>query len=159
MPATPYMPDSARAAMPQSALQPLPPYLREDFAQSLDRSRPHELLVKTHKGKPVDPSRCGNLQYRYTDTGETVTVPNIWYNQTFEMRMSWWSFELQRRIEVLAAARKDLALAEACTAPFFRGEKTAKVVQSMRWHVQDLERMLAEVQCVHDDVANGKRLV
>lgn len=59
----------------------VPTYMRADFAQSLDRSRPRELLT----GNPL---RSGSLEYRYTDTGETTTVPNIWYNQTIEAIVS-----------------------------------------------------------------------
>jgi len=151
----PYMPDSARAAMPNSPLQPLPPYLREDFAQSLDRKRPHELIVRSHKGKPVDPSRCSCLQYRYTDTDETATVPNIWYNQTLEMRLSHWVFQVERSTTALNDAKKELALIESWAAPYYRGEKTEKVLQRQRWHVQELQRMADSVTQVLADVKAG----
>jgi hypothetical protein len=55
--------------------------MRPDFAQSIDRSRPRGLLT-------ANPLRSGSLQYRYTDTDETITVPNIWYNQTVESNVS-----------------------------------------------------------------------
>lgn len=55
------------------------PHMRADFSQSLDASRPHTLLTE-------NPKRSANLVYRYDDTGETALVPNIWYNQTFQVR-------------------------------------------------------------------------
>ncbi|MNR71332.1 hypothetical protein D3C71_19470 [compost metagenome] len=149
---TPYMPDSARAAMPQSCLQPLPPYLREDFAQSLDRDRPHELVPTMVRGKPVDPKRLGSLQYRYLDTGATTTVPNIWYNQTVEMRKEHWRFELRIRLEQVQALRERLELAKACTTHFFEGVPRDKAIREMTWGLQDQERLLATVQAAHDEV-------
>lgn len=46
------------------------------FEQSLDRSRPHQLVMAPQAHK------LGTLHYRYTDTGEEVRVPNVSYNQT-----------------------------------------------------------------------------
>lgn len=51
------------------------------FTQSLDADRAHTLLTKNTK-------QSGSLEYRYDDTGEIVTVPNIWYNQTFQERVA-----------------------------------------------------------------------
>lgn len=151
----PYMPDSARAAMPNSPMQPLPPYLREDFSQSLDRTRPHELVIRMHKGKPVNPSRCSCLLYRYTDTGETATVPNIWYNQTLEMRLSHWMFETERTANSLQVAKNELALIESWSAPYYRGDKTEKALQRQRWHVEELQRLADSVAQVLADVQAG----
>lgn len=55
------------------------PCMRKDFSQALDSSRPHTLLTE-------NPKRSADLVYRYDDTGETALVPNIWYNQTFQVR-------------------------------------------------------------------------
>lgn len=159
MTSTPYLPDEARAHMPNSAVQPLPPYLRPDFSQSLDRSRPHELLVPMVKGKPQDPSRMGNLTYRYLDTDETVTVPNIWYNQTVAMRLSWWEFAVRRTEQQLAQVRAELAAAEACTAPFYRGEKTEKARMYLRWGVEEREHQALTVKGVLADVKSGARFL
>ena len=49
--------------------------------QPLDRSRPHTLIRGALFGTPV-------LEYHYDDTNETVTVLNIWENQTPEMRIA-----------------------------------------------------------------------
>lgn len=51
------------------------------FAQGLDTSRPHTPLTENIQFS-------GSLLYRYEDTKEEVTVPNIWYNQTFQIRAS-----------------------------------------------------------------------
>lgn len=52
---------------------------KPEFAQSIDADRPHSLLTKNVQFS-------GSLLYRYDDTQETVTVPNIWYNQTYQVR-------------------------------------------------------------------------
>lgn len=44
--------------------------------QSLDKTRPHQLISSS------DPRRGGHLIYRYTDSGQLVSVPNVSYNQT-----------------------------------------------------------------------------
>lgn len=154
-----YMPDEARAAMPNSVLQPLPPYLREDFSQSLDRSRPHELLPQRVKGKELDPSRCGNLRYRYTDTAETCTVPNIWYNQTRDMRVSWWEFEVSRRQEHVKSVRSLLAEAQTCQEPFFRGEPVKKAVQSLGWALEQAEHLLKVCEETLQGVKAGEKFL
>ncbi len=155
MPREPYMPDSARASMPHSAMQPLPPYLREDFAQSLDRTRPHELVLPVINGKRADPKRLSSLQYRYLDNNELTTVPNCWYNQTQEMRVEWWAFEVERTSASLAQARAELAMAKACTAPFFRDTKTEKAVQQAEWTVQYRQRLAETVAQLLQDVKAG----
>lgn len=45
------------------------PYQRPAFAQSFDKSRPHELLT-------ANASKSGFLEYRMLDSGEVVSVPN-----------------------------------------------------------------------------------
>jgi hypothetical protein len=74
----------------------VPAYLRPDFAQSLDRSRPRTLLTN-------HPSRSPDLRYRYDDSGQTVTVPNIWYNQTIEARAGHLRWQAEN-YEIRAAA-------------------------------------------------------
>lgn len=155
----PYMPDSARAAMPNSSLQPLPAYLREDFAQSLDRSRPHELVLRTVKGKPLDGTRQHSLQYVYLDTGETVTVPNAWYNQPVAWRVNWWEFEEERTRRSLELARATLREVEACTAPYFRDRPTHKALAEARWTLEERTRLHETVQQVLADVRNGVRFL
>jgi hypothetical protein len=69
-----------------------PAYLLADFSQSIDRTRPRTLLTQ-------DPIRSGTLQYRYTDTGETVTAPNIWYTQTVEANVARLRFQAEQKDE------------------------------------------------------------
>lgn len=151
-----YMPDSARQAMPNNAFQPLPPYLQPHFEQSLDKSRPAELVVQLDsKGKPKDPSRQGNLTYRYLDTGELTLVPNVWYNQTREMRVSWWIFEASRVAQSLKAVEAQLAEAKACKDSHYQGQRTEKVVQSLEWAVSERRALLAQVQQTLENVKTG----
>ena len=65
------------------------------FEQQLDASRPHTLLT-------TDTKYSGSLQYRFDDTDEVVTVPNIWYNQTYQTRAAAVRFEAQRADEMAA---------------------------------------------------------
>jgi hypothetical protein len=51
------------------------------FQQSIDAGRPHTLLTK-------DVRVSGSLEYRYDDTGQRVSVPNIWYNQCYQTRVA-----------------------------------------------------------------------
>lgn len=51
------------------------------FQQAVDAARPHTLLT-------ANPKFSGSLLYRYDDTGETITVPHIWYNVTTPMRVA-----------------------------------------------------------------------
>lgn len=65
------------------------------FAQHLDTARPHQLHSQ-------NPKREGQLRYQYEDTGETVRVPNVWYNQTGQMRVAalrWEAAELREKAE------------------------------------------------------------
>lgn len=156
---TPYMPDSARKGMPNSAMQPLPLYLREDFAQSLDRSRPHELIVQTVKGKAVDPKRQGSLSYRYLDTGEAICVPNIWYNQTREMRVEWWTFEADRTAGALARAKKLLANLEQASQATPSDKNLAREVRLQRLGVEEQERCTAAAAQALKDVTSGERFL
>lgn len=48
--------------------------------QEVDTARPHELMTE-------NPEYASQLVYRYADTGEIVTVPNVWYNQTDAYRV------------------------------------------------------------------------
>lgn len=43
--------------------------------QEVDTTRAHELLTE-------NPEYATQLVYRYADTGEIISVPNVWYNQT-----------------------------------------------------------------------------
>lgn len=149
--------DRVRLGMPNTDVQPLPPYLDPNFSQSLDRSRPHELVIKMHKDKPVDPIRQGSLTYRYTDTGELALVPNIWYNQTREMRVLHWEWEAKRIAASVLLARKRLAAVQACKESTFEGQKTQKVCNARRWHLQGQEDVATRVAAALKDVQSGTR--
>lgn len=62
------------------------------FKQGIDVSRPHTLLTK-------DPIFAGYLEYRYDDTSEQVSVPNVWYNLPFELRVHSVRCDAQRQVE------------------------------------------------------------
>lgn len=55
---------------------------RSSFTQSIQIDRPHTLLTRNVR-------RSGQLTYRYEDTGEEIDVPNVWYNQTYQMRVNY----------------------------------------------------------------------
>ena len=63
------------------------------FTQSVDFKRPHKLL------NTANPKFCGTLVYEYLDTAERISVPNIWYNQGFQMRVAAVRYEAQKNIE------------------------------------------------------------
>lgn len=48
------------------------------FRPSVDRSRPHELVSEYNPESAV-------LTYRYTDSGERVTVPHTWLNKPLDL--------------------------------------------------------------------------
>lgn len=66
--------------------------MNPNFEQCIDVNRPHTLLTENTQ-------HCGLLLYRYDDTGESVTVPSIWYNQHFEVRVESLLFEATRTQE------------------------------------------------------------
>lgn len=72
----------AASAPPQYTM----PCMYPNFAQVLDIHRPHTLLTTNAR-------RSGVLEYRYDDTQETVIVPNIWYNQTWQTRVEAIRFD------------------------------------------------------------------
>lgn len=78
----------------------MPTYLKPDFQQSVDWSRPVELLTENTKWS-------GSLVYRHTDNGETVTVPNIWYNQPASMRAQAERWGAEREIEQAVRIERD----------------------------------------------------
>jgi len=62
-----------------------------NFQQIVDHSRIRILLT-------TDPKKTRQLEYRYTDTMETVVVPNIWYNQTNDMQANFLLFQAEQAI-------------------------------------------------------------
>lgn len=60
----------------------------QKFEQCIDTDRPHTLLT-------LDVKTSGSLEYRYDDTLEVVTVPNIWYNQSYQTRIAAIRWEAQ----------------------------------------------------------------
>lgn len=55
-----------------------------NFSQTLDRGRPHRLLDEDPYGRStvLAPKHRAHLVYRYTDTGQSVVVPNVPCNQS-----------------------------------------------------------------------------
>jgi hypothetical protein len=76
------------------------PNYAPNFAQALDRSRPRTLLTARLE-------TAGHLQYRYQDTGKTVTVPNTWYNQPVEARVEHWRRRADEHDVLAARLMKD----------------------------------------------------
>lgn len=97
-----------------------------DYAEQLDRTRRHQLLS--------EPSVFAlSLRYRYADTGETVTVPNVWQNQTPEMRAT----ALRARADVLEKSAG--ALASELPGGVHAGE-AEDVIERVRTEVNRLRR-------------------
>jgi hypothetical protein len=59
----------------------MPVSRRADSDLRLDRTRPRTLLTAL-------PQHAIRLLYRYDDTGQTVAVANLWYNQSIEGRVA-----------------------------------------------------------------------
>lgn len=57
-----------------------------DFDSRLDRTRPRTLLTALRQ-------HAARLRYRYDDTGQTVTVPSLWYNQSIDARVAQLSWD------------------------------------------------------------------
>ncbi|WP_269531078.1 hypothetical protein [Chitinimonas sp. BJYL2] len=112
------------------------------FEATLQRHRAHELAEPAQAHL-----RAGQLVYRYLDTGECVSVPNVWYNQPPELRAE--SYEVQAVVlEQLAASMskrpsnlmlplemqrlgehyRQQALAFRAQAARFRGESLRQIV-------------------------------
>ena len=72
--------------------------------QSLDKTRPHQLVASS------DPRRGGHLIYRYTDSGQLVSVPNVSYNQTAAVKAAVTRFAIAQIQEKIDAAKRDTRL-------------------------------------------------
>lgn len=86
------------------------PSNRPEFRQSLDHARPFELIDDGKLGAPMasGPRFRPHLEYRYTDTGEHVLVPNVNHNQTKEMRAAHIRWVAQTKDEQIVALHKDV---------------------------------------------------
>lgn len=69
-----------------------------DFQQGIDSKRPHTLLT-------IDTRFSGSLSYRYEDTGQVVSVPNIWYNQPYHARV--WKLRADAKQQETYALQAD----------------------------------------------------
>ncbi|MBV1774324.1 hypothetical protein KSF73_01205 [Burkholderiaceae bacterium DAT-1] len=113
------------------------------YESKLDQERPYELACV-----PALADTQSRLQYRYLDTGETVEVPNLWFNQTYEIRAR--DFERQAEtIMVLAeqmARRESHLLTEAQMArkeTFYRDLAAAYHEQAARFREEGLRHAAA----------------
>lgn len=107
--------EALRAAHAAAGGQPpvyVAPYQLPNFRQSLDKNRPHRLLDENVYGGPtkLPANRRHQLVYQYTDTGDTVVVPNVWYNQTPAMRAGYARFLAQQREDRVEAMRRNTPL-------------------------------------------------
>jgi hypothetical protein len=94
--------------------------MANSFQQSIDDTRPHTCLT-------LDARSSGTLTYRYEDTQEVVTVPNIWYNQPFQARASWVRGQAQLKDEAAARFHRSPQLGMSA-------EEVAQVVA--RWRLE-----------------------
>ena len=85
--------------------------MNNNFRQSIEDTRPHTCLT-------ADTNRNGSLTYRYDDTQEVVTVPNIWYNQTYQQRVVAVRWQAQLKSEAADKFQRypQLGLSEAAIA-------------------------------------------
>ena len=74
--------------------------MQKNFTKSVDQNRPHTCLT-------ADPKNSGQLEYRYDDTGETVVVPNVWYNQSFRTRANVMVWDAERYIQSAIEVESD----------------------------------------------------
>lgn len=72
--------------------------------QTLDRTRPHQLVSSS------DPRRGGHLIYRYTDSGQLVSVPNMSYNQTAAVKAAVTRDAIAQIQEKIDASKRDTRL-------------------------------------------------
>jgi hypothetical protein len=100
------------------------PCMRPDFVQALDVTRPHTLLTENTR-------HSGFLESRCDDTGEMVLVPNIWYNQTYQVRVE--AIRWDARIAEEQAERNEkyppLGMSQAAAADMVRRfrERAARI--------------------------------
>ena len=79
----------------ENMTKPQPP----THKQCVDAARPHTLLTESPRKSPT-------LLYRYDDSGEEVTVPNLWYNQPFSVRADYLGWLASLREEAAEALEK-----------------------------------------------------
>lgn len=113
------------------------------FEQSLDPTRPVELLTDERLAKTQ-----GSLLYRYTDTGQQVSVPNVWYNQTRAMRLQYWQWLLKDLAEKLAKAQRELAQLGELGASSLQAQKRhlALFIESQTALLKTCQTRYAEIQ-------------
>jgi hypothetical protein len=145
-----------RASLSDGATLPL--YLREDFAQSFERERPHEMIDWAGRNRGLEAEKSSWFQYRYLDSGETVTVPNDWYTQTLAMRISHWRWHLQYRQEREALALKELARVEA-VAKISSSRDSQRTLREHQRTVEAYKEMTLQAQSILEDVEQGRRFI
>ena len=108
-----------------------------DYADDLDRSRPSELLT-------ADAQYSITLQYRYLDSGDTVTVPNVWKNQNASLRAA------ALRARALVLDKSAIALREDPPAGMQQAEAAAAAerVQGEAQRLRDLASVLESPSAV-----------
>jgi len=105
---------------------------RPAFAQSVDVERPHELLTENAR-------RSGTLVYRYTDTGEMVTVPNVPYNQPATTRVEVMRYHADQEVEKAGRMQKYPSVG---VSP----ERTAVLVERLMARAAQIRREAARIE-------------
>lgn len=119
------------------------------FEQSLDKNRPLLLLTPYELSK-----KAFDLVYEYTDTSEKVRVPNIWYNQTVQMRIEHWQWEIKYRTERLESFKAELKLLELSA-----GKASQKSVKELLYTIEQNTEALQKCKDALEDVKKGVRFV
>lgn len=125
---------------------------KAQFQQALDPTRPARLLSDPHLAK-----RAPDLLYEYTDTGESVLVPNVWYNQTREMRAEYWEWVLADLRGQVTRAKAELKRIEDFGAESSSNE--AVLYRHFTSFLQSQEPLLARCETSILAMVNGGPLL
>lgn len=107
-----------------------------DVAHSINISRPHTLLTQS-------PRFSAQLEYRYDDTNEVVSVPHLWYNRPYTESV----FKLEedaKREELYATQIDKIALGyDPLTASPQQKEEYSTTLKNARKHRERAEDIRA----------------
>lgn len=118
------------------------------FMQSLDPTRSVTLVTPPGLAK-----REAQLVYKYDDNGELVSVPNIWYNQTREMRIEHLEWRTAQEQKQLERRRNELT-------SLGQGSDVWSLARQreLRKTIAVLEDLVMKSECVLEDMKAGKVL-
>lgn len=115
------------------------------FAQGLDRTRPLTLVPGQ--------KRKGSLVWRYDDSQELVTVPDIWYNQPVEWRIEAATWQV-KAIREAHSQRKANPPADMNAGTFYTAGEAWQAALT-----EDLQRIAALEALISQMQATGNVLV